>query len=173
MKASQAVFKLQKQSPEVFCEKKRFLKISQNSGEYNCVGVSFLISVSRRFCEIFKNNFFHGTPTCKWLWNYFLSLPLNDEKVRTQGCCYPYIYRHHERKKKVMQFSISRLLLPKDWRRVKAANKMPVNRNKNCSICVCSKNPRRKWRSSHFEVLRKINDLDNSQKRSPQRMFSW
>ena len=49
--------------------KKLFLESSQNSKENTSVRVSFLIKgllaqiLSCEFCEIFKNNFFHGTPS--------------------------------------------------------------------------------------------------------------
>ena len=54
-------------------EKTVFLKISQNSQENSCTGVSFYIKLqafsqvlSCEFCEIFKNIFFHKTPPV-WL----------------------------------------------------------------------------------------------------------
>ena len=54
-------------------EKTVFLKISQDSQENTCTGVSFYIKLqafsqvfSCEFCEIFKNTFFHKTPPV-WL----------------------------------------------------------------------------------------------------------
>ena len=74
---------LQKQPPEVFCEKKVFLEISQNSQENTCGRVSFLVSsacsfienetlaqvLCCEFCEISKNNFFteHLRVTASWV----------------------------------------------------------------------------------------------------------
>ena len=66
----------QKQTPDVFCKKKVFLKISQNSQENTCARVSFLIKLqfgfikkealaqvfSCEFSEISKDNFFHRIP---------------------------------------------------------------------------------------------------------------
>ena len=62
--------------PEMFCKKKVFLKISQNSQENTCARVSFLIKLqfsfikkealaqvfSCEFSEISKDNFFHRIP---------------------------------------------------------------------------------------------------------------
>ena len=62
--------------PGVFCKKKVFLKISQNSQENTCARVSFLIKLqfgfikkealaqvfSCEFSEISKDNFFHRIP---------------------------------------------------------------------------------------------------------------
>ena len=66
---------MQKQPPEVFCIKKMFLEISQNSQENTYASASFLIKLqaeacnlikketlahvfSCEFCEISKNSFF-------------------------------------------------------------------------------------------------------------------
>ena len=57
-------FKRQNQPPEVFCKKKKILKISQNSQENTCATVSFLKkktlgqAFSCEFWEISKNAFF-------------------------------------------------------------------------------------------------------------------
>ena len=69
-------FYWQSSHPEVFCKKKVFLKISQNSQENTCARVSFLIKLqfgfikkealaqvfSCEFSEISKDNFFHRIP---------------------------------------------------------------------------------------------------------------
>ena len=71
----------QKQPPKVFCRKRCFLKIPQNSQENACARVSFLIKLqasasacnfikketlahvfSCEFCEISKNTFSYRTP---------------------------------------------------------------------------------------------------------------
>ena len=46
-------YKLQKQSPEVFCQKKVFLEISQNSQENTSAKVSFLIKL-KAFSEYLR-----------------------------------------------------------------------------------------------------------------------
>ena len=66
-----SIITFRKQPPDVFCEKKVFLKISQNSQENTCTRTSFLIQAcniikkealaqvfSSEFCEISKNTFF-------------------------------------------------------------------------------------------------------------------
>ena len=51
---------MQNQPKEVFCKKKVFLEISQNSQENTCARVSFLIKLQAKskFCEISKHTFF-------------------------------------------------------------------------------------------------------------------